>query len=101
MALARLDPLQQRLLVRHPQVDEVHVHVVVVVGGDADDVAVFALERGAGDDDAGRGRVVGGEAGDGGLAQEDQPVPSVGVGEGFVLGHFLLVGFGVVLWRGR
>ena len=49
----------------------------VVVGGYAEDVAVFAFEGGAGDYDAGGG---GGEGVDGLGAEEDEPVPSVGVG---------------------
>lgn len=73
---------------------------------DAQDVAVFALEGGAGDDDAGGGLREGGRVGgllfllqgfDGFVAQEDQPVPAVGVCEGFAAGHFGDVGGGVVL----
>lgn len=74
---------------------------------DAQDVAVFALEGGAGEDYA---------AGDGGgcwggvglglclegcdcfVAEQDEPVPSIGVCEGFAAGHFGDVGGGVVLW---
>ncbi len=100
--LPRRHPLQQRLLVRHPQIDKVYKHVMIVVGGYADDVSVLAFERGAGDDDAiGGSRVVGrGEACDGGLTEKHKPIPAVCVREGSVLRHFLLVGLGVVL-RGR
>ena len=51
VALAGPDPLHQRLLVG-VEVDEVHRHILVVVGGDADDITVLVLERRAGEHDA-------------------------------------------------
>lgn len=102
MALARIDTLQENGLVC-TEVDEVDANIRVVVGGYTHDISVFLFEGGAGDNDAfwavrGVWRW-GREAGDGGFAEEDQPVPSVSIGEGHVLGHFLFVGFGVILLR--
>ena len=37
------------------------------------------------------------EASDGGFSQGNKPVPSIDVGEGGALRHFLLIGVGVVL----
>lgn len=42
----------------------------------------------------------GGERLDGGLAERDEPVPSVGVGEGDAVGHFFFVVDGVELLVG-
>lgn len=74
---------------------------------DAQDVAVFALEGGAGEDHAvGSAQCAWGlvllveEGGDCFVAEQDQPVPSVGVCEGFAAGHFGDVGGGVVLGMG-
>lgn len=73
----------------------------MVVCGDAHYVSVFLFEGRAGDNDAFwelRG-VCGwsGEALDSFFAEENKPVPSVCVGEGYVAGHFVFVGLGVVL----
>lgn len=92
VAVAGLDAGEQDVL-RGVQVDEVDEDVVEVVGRHADDVAVLALERRAGHDDAGRG----GEPLEGLLAEPREPVPAVGVGQGDVAGHLLDVGSGVVL----
>lgn len=102
MALARVDTLQQDRLVG-TEVDEVNADIGVVVGRDTHDVSVFMFESGTGDDDTfGEGGGVWrrcGETGDGCFAEEDQPVPSICVGEGNVLGHFVFVGLGVVLFK--
>lgn len=99
MALPPSHARKQRLLARG-QEDEVHLHARVVVGRYAHDVAVFALERRAGDDYAigrGGGGGRGGERGHGCGAEEAEPVPAVGVGEGGAGGHFGDVFGGVVL----
>lgn len=78
-----------------------HNHIMMIVGGHSDDVSVFAFEGGTGDHDAmvrlGSRGYRGGEASCGGVSEADEPVPSIGVGEGVALRHFLLVGIGVVL----
>ena len=71
-------------------------HIVVVVRSHADDVTVFALQCRASEDDA---RGSGFEGGDRLVAEEDQPVPAVGVGEGDAVCHFLDVGLRVELWE--
>ena len=45
----------------------------------------------------GRGRFGGREASDGSFSEGNEPVPSIDVGEGDALGHFLLIGVEVVL----
>lgn len=70
--------------------------IVVVVRSHADDVTVFALQCRASEDDA---RGSGFEGGDRLVAEEDQPVPAVGVGEGDAVCHFLDVGLRVELWE--
>lgn len=72
-------------------------YVVRVVGCNADDVSVLALEGGAGKDDA---LVARGESADGLFTELREPVPAVGVGKRDALGHFVDVGFGVVLCGG-
>lgn len=67
---------------------------MVIVGSHADNVAVLALEGGAGKDYA---LVARGESADGLLAEEGEPVPAVGVGEGNAFCHLVDVGLGVVL----
>jgi hypothetical protein len=93
VAVAGLDAGQQHLL-RGMQVDEVNEHVVRVVWCHADDVAVLALQRRAGDDHA----LGGGEALEGLLAELGEPVPAVSVGQGDVAGHLVDVGRGMVLF---
>ena len=100
MALSTHDSLHQDLLVRS-QVDEVHGHLMVVVGGDADDIPIPSPQCRAGDDDAvvglGGGRGAGREAGHRCLAKGDEPVPPFVVGEGYALGHLHPVRLGVIL----
>jgi len=72
----------------------VNEYVVLVVGCNADDVSVLALQGGAGKDDA---LVARGESADGLFAELREPVPAVGVSKRDALGHFVDVGFGVVL----
>lgn len=83
------------------QVDEVDLDGWGAVGGNAHDIAVFALQRGTSDDNAGGWvEVVGfgrGEKVGGCLAEGDEPVPAVSVCKGDAVAHFVLVGFGVVL----
>lgn len=100
MTLPSRHTLQKRLLARGQEY-EVHQHPGVVVGRYAHDVAVFAFEGGAGDDYAGGGGSGGGGGGgerrQRGGAEEGEPVPAVGVGEGVAVGHFGDVFGGVVL----
>lgn len=84
-----------------------HADVCVVVGSDAEYVAVFALQGAAGDDDAGGGGgvlslllcLLWEEDLKGLLAEEYEPVPSVGVREGDALGHFVYIFGGVELFH--
>ena len=81
-----------------------HVDGRVFEGSDAQDVAVFALQGGAGEDHTiGCAGLMGGGLGEEGfdrfVAEQDEPVPAVGVCEGFAAGHFGDVGGGVVLGR--
>ena len=69
-------------------------YIVGVVRSYADDVAVLALEGGAGEDDT---LIARGESADGLFAELSEPVPAVGVGKGNALGHLVDVGFGVIL----
>jgi len=83
----------------------VHVDGRVFEGSDAQDVAVFALQGGAGEDHTiGCAGLMGGGLGEEGfdrfVAEQDEPVPAVGVCEGFAAGHFGDVGGGVVLGGG-
>lgn len=94
MTHSAMHSLQQQLL-SCGEVDEVNEHIVVVVRSHADDVTVFALQCRASEDDA---RGSGFEGGDRLVAEEDQPVPAVGVGEGDAVCHFLDVGLRVELW---
>ena len=104
VALSTHDPLHQDFLIRS-EVDEVHGHLVVVVGGDADDISIASPQGRAGDDDAvvglGCRRGAGRKAGHGCLAKGDEPVPPFVVGEGYALGHLHPIGLGVILWGGE
>lgn len=93
MTLASLDALQQQLLAG-AQVDKMHADSMVIVRGNANDVAVFLLQGGASEHYAGRALL---QLGEGLVAQRDQPVPAVGVGERGAGSHLLDVGRRVVL----
>ena len=69
-------------------------YIVGVVGSYADDVAILALEGGAGEDDT---LIARGETVDGLFTELSEPVPAVGIGKGNALGHLVNIGFGVVL----
>lgn len=87
MALSSTDSREQCFLTSM-QVYEVNENIVVVVGGYTDDVAIFALQGRAGEDNALRTGV---ETFNRFVAEFGEPVPTVGIVEGYALGHFINV----------
>src|SRR5690348_9727330 len=81
---------------RRMQVYKVYAGTLRVEACNSDDVAVFALQGRAGEDDSLRAS---GDLVDGFFAETGEPIPAVGVGEGDSLGHLLDVGFWVELQR--
>ena len=93
VALALADAVEQHRLGR-VQVDEVQQHVVRVVRGHPDDVAVLALERRARQHHARRPRR---QLPQRLLPQQRQPVPPVRVRQRHAVGHLFDVGLRVEL----